>query len=70
MGLARQETHRPGVFKRPNKSHKTGRHRSKGSISSDSKGRLTIFNYKKEVFDEYASVPNYELFGRLLIIQD
>jgi len=33
-----QETHKPGLFKKPNKPHKTGRHRSKGAIAKASKG--------------------------------
>lgn len=37
-----QETHRAGGFKQTNKAHKTGRHRSKGSISSAIKG---LFGY-------------------------
>ena len=47
MGTDEQETHRPGVFKRPNKSHKTGRHRSKGSISNDCRG---IFHKNKYLY--------------------
>ncbi|OAD58581.1 Pre-rRNA-processing protein TSR1 like protein [Eufriesea mexicana] len=42
MGIVKQEIHRPGAFKQINKSHKTGRHRSKGSISSDAKGKVGI----------------------------
>lgn len=38
MGIIKQEVHRVGAFKQTNKAHKTGRHRSKGSISSDVKG--------------------------------
>ena len=34
-----QETHRPGAFKQQNKSHKTGRHRSKGQVDKQAKGR-------------------------------
>ena len=30
--------HRPGIFKQTNKTHKTGRHRSKGIIHKDTKG--------------------------------
>ena len=32
------EVHRPGIFKQRNKSHKTGRHRSKGIIAKEIKG--------------------------------
>lgn len=47
MGITtKQETHRPGVFKQINKAHKTGRHRSKGTIGNEVKGKLTIlFNF-------------------------
>uniref|UniRef100_A0A0N5AK54 Pre-rRNA-processing protein TSR1 homolog n=1 Tax=Syphacia muris TaxID=451379 RepID=A0A0N5AK54_9BILA len=34
--------HRPGAFKQTNKKHKTGRHRAKGSISDNARGRLTV----------------------------
>ncbi|KAG9432080.1 pre-rRNA-processing protein TSR1 [Apis mellifera carnica] len=40
MGITKQEVHRPGAFKQINKPHKTGRHRSKGSISSEVKGKI------------------------------
>ena len=30
--------HRAGAFKHPNKSHKTGRHRSKGSVQKSAQG--------------------------------
>ncbi|CAL7942706.1 unnamed protein product [Xylocopa violacea] len=42
MGLVKQEVHRPGAFKQTNKPHKTGRHRSKGSISSEVKGKVGV----------------------------
>ena len=32
------DVHRPGVFKQPNKVHKTGRHRSRSQIDKESKG--------------------------------
>jgi len=34
-----QARHRAGVFKQSNKTHKTGRHRSKGELQKDAKGR-------------------------------
>ena len=37
-----QVKHNPGVFKQQNKSHKTGRHRSKGEILRTNKGRVGI----------------------------
>ncbi|XP_043602557.1 pre-rRNA-processing protein TSR1 homolog [Bombus pyrosoma] len=42
MGITKQEVHRPGAFKQVNKPHKTGRHRSKGSISSEVKGKVGV----------------------------
>ncbi|XP_015110274.1 pre-rRNA-processing protein TSR1 homolog [Diachasma alloeum] len=42
-----QETHRAGVFKQTNKAHKTGRHRSKGSISSAVKGKVSVKSFTK-----------------------
>lgn len=42
MGITKQEVHRPGIFKQPNKAHKTGRHRSKGSISNEVKGKASV----------------------------
>ncbi|ESN92998.1 hypothetical protein HELRODRAFT_108226 [Helobdella robusta] len=40
--------HRPGVLKHPNKSHKTGRHRSKGSISEVTKGKANVKTITKK----------------------
>ncbi|XP_070558804.1 pre-rRNA-processing protein TSR1 homolog [Ptychodera flava] len=34
--------HRPGSFKQKNKTHKTGRHRSKGEIDREVKGRVGV----------------------------
>ncbi|KAJ8680319.1 hypothetical protein QAD02_016106 [Eretmocerus hayati] len=47
MGLAQQETHRPTGLNKANKAHKTGRHRSKGSISSDTRGRISVKSLSK-----------------------
>lgn len=33
-----QQVHRAGALKQKNKSHKTGRHRSKGAIDNEQKG--------------------------------
>lgn len=49
MGITKQEVHRPGAFKQVNKAHKTGRHRSKGSISSDVKGKTGVKVLSKHV---------------------
>lgn len=40
-----QQRHRPGVFKQQNKIHKTGRHRSKGSICTAAKGIFESFYF-------------------------
>ncbi|KZC09196.1 PREDICTED: pre-rRNA-processing protein TSR1 homolog [Dufourea novaeangliae] len=49
MGITKQEAHRPGAFKQSNKPHKTGRHRSKGSISSDVKGKIGVKGLSKRM---------------------
>lgn len=35
-----QQAHRAGALVQKNKTHKTGRHRSKGAIDNDLKGKL------------------------------
>ncbi|KAK2575866.1 hypothetical protein KPH14_007238 [Odynerus spinipes] len=50
MGITpKQEVHRPGVFKQANKAHKTGRHRSKGSICNEVKGKASVKVITKQV---------------------
>ncbi|ELU03121.1 hypothetical protein CAPTEDRAFT_173748 [Capitella teleta] len=52
MAADSQDRHRPGVFKQPNKSHKTGRHRSKGKVEKEFKGTLTsvkVLNQKQKL---------------------
>ncbi|KAL2720052.1 pre-rRNA-processing protein TSR1 [Vespula squamosa] len=50
MGITtKQETHRPGVFKQINKAHKTGRHRSKGTIDNEVKGKTNIKLISKQI---------------------
>ncbi|XP_048413462.1 pre-rRNA-processing protein TSR1 homolog [Stegostoma tigrinum] len=41
-GSLRQEVHRPGAFKQSNKEHKTGRHRSKGGLERERRGRVSV----------------------------
>lgn len=41
-GESEQQRHRPGVFKQQNKAHKTGRHRSKGSLEVANKGMKNV----------------------------
>ncbi|XP_049809647.1 pre-rRNA-processing protein TSR1 homolog [Schistocerca nitens] len=47
-----QERHRPGVLKQQNKSHKHGRHRSKGAIHDALKGRVSAKATTKKVSRE------------------
>lgn len=47
-----QVRHNPGAFKQPNKSHKTGRHRSKGEVLKSNNGKVAtqaISRKKKDV---------------------
>ena len=44
----KQVTHNPGQFKQQNKSHKTGRHRSKGEIDKSNKGKVGIKSLTKK----------------------
>ena len=58
--VADQQSHRPGPLKQANKTHKTGRHRSKGAIDKALKGDyfeinifdsidLCIFNIRQSI---------------------
>ncbi|EFA12491.1 pre-rRNA-processing protein TSR1 homolog [Tribolium castaneum] len=49
MGVDKAQSHRPGLFKQSNKAHKHGRHRSKGSISSDAKGKISVKTLSKKI---------------------
>lgn len=40
MAIEKGIAHRAGAFKQSNKEHKHGRHRSKGSISVTTKGKI------------------------------
>ena len=42
MAAEKEEPHRPGAFKQQNKSHKTGRHRSKGQLEKSNKGTYVL----------------------------
>jgi pre-rRNA-processing protein TSR1 len=35
-----QQQHRPGALKQQNKSHKHGKHKSKGQMDKDTKGKV------------------------------
>ena len=45
MAAEKEEAHRPGAFKQQNKSHKTGRHRSKGQLEKATKGAYALLCY-------------------------
>lgn len=49
MGIDKQDKHRAGAFKQSNKLHKTGRHRSKGSIENEVKGKVAAKTLSKRV---------------------
>ncbi|KAF4527217.1 hypothetical protein B566_EDAN010565, partial [Ephemera danica] len=52
MGPIAQERHRPGSLKQQNKSHKHGRHRSKGSLDKISKGKIAPKKFTKRASRE------------------
>lgn len=41
--------HRPGLFKLPNKKHRTGRHRSKHEIARDNNGQFFAFRFEERL---------------------
>ncbi|XP_032901787.1 pre-rRNA-processing protein TSR1 homolog [Amblyraja radiata] len=51
-GVAKQEPHRPGSFKQPKKTHKAGRHRSKGAVERTSRGRVDVKIISKKLKKE------------------
>ncbi|XP_071810013.1 pre-rRNA-processing protein TSR1 homolog isoform X1 [Asterias amurensis] len=51
-----QETHRSGPFKQHNKTHKTGRHRSKGQIETVGKGRVSVKTQSRKNKHEISKV--------------
>lgn len=54
MGV--DQVHRAGVLKQTNKSHKTGRHRSKGAIDKEQKGKVNIG--RENLFKLYESIKD------------
>nr|XP_061797807.1 pre-rRNA-processing protein TSR1 homolog [Nerophis lumbriciformis] len=44
----KQQSHRPGVYKQKNKGHKHGRHRTKGEIERENKGRVSVIALSKK----------------------
>jgi pre-rRNA-processing protein TSR1 len=45
MAGGEQASHRPGLLKQQNKSHKNGRHRSKSEIDKNNKGEAVYLFY-------------------------
>ncbi|XP_056611916.1 pre-rRNA-processing protein TSR1 homolog [Triplophysa dalaica] len=43
-----QQAHRPGVYKQKNKIHKHGKHRTKGEIGRENKGRVAVTTLSKK----------------------
>ncbi|KAK9752782.1 Importin beta binding domain [Popillia japonica] len=48
MAIEKPQAHRPGPFKQANKPHKHGQHRSKGSISIATKGKVSVKTISKK----------------------
>ncbi|XP_036392546.1 pre-rRNA-processing protein TSR1 homolog [Megalops cyprinoides] len=48
VGDEQQQAHRPGVYKQKNKQHKHGKHRTKGEIDRDNKGRTSVMTLTKK----------------------
>ncbi|KAM4589684.1 pre-rRNA-processing protein TSR1 homolog [Fundulus diaphanus] len=44
----KQQGHRPGVYKQKNKGHKHGRHRTKGELERENKGRVSVTTLTKK----------------------
>ena len=42
MSGREQTSHRPGLLKQANKSHKSGKHRTKSEIDKNNKGELNV----------------------------
>lgn len=49
MVLANESSHKAGAFKQQNKTHKTGRHRSKTQLRDANKGRVAVKTLSKHV---------------------
>ncbi|XP_043462777.1 pre-rRNA-processing protein TSR1 homolog [Leptopilina heterotoma] len=50
--MSKHTAHRPGAFKQVNKTHKTGRHRSKGAINNEVKGKVNVKTLSKRMKGE------------------
>ncbi|XP_017289268.1 pre-rRNA-processing protein TSR1 homolog [Kryptolebias marmoratus] len=44
----KQQGHRPGIYKQKNKEHKHGKHRAKGEIERENKGRVSVTTLTKK----------------------
>ena len=53
--------HRPGAFKQSNKGHSTGRHRSKGAVEKENRGRVRVKALSK--FLTTLLIPGSRLFS-------
>ncbi|XP_060902640.1 pre-rRNA-processing protein TSR1 homolog [Labrus mixtus] len=49
----KQQGHRPGIFKQKNKGHKHGKHRTKGEIERENKGRVSVTALTKKQRKEH-----------------
>ncbi|XP_016412492.1 pre-rRNA-processing protein TSR1 homolog [Sinocyclocheilus rhinocerous] len=47
-GGEQQQAHRPGAYKQKNKQHKHGKHRTKGEIGRENKGRVAVMALTKK----------------------
>ncbi|XP_053502919.1 pre-rRNA-processing protein TSR1 homolog [Ictalurus furcatus] len=47
-GKEQQQAHRPGIYKQKNKEHKHGKHRTKGEIGRENKGRVAVVALTKK----------------------
>ncbi|XP_067306704.1 pre-rRNA-processing protein TSR1 homolog [Pseudorasbora parva] len=47
-GDEQQQAHRPGAYKQKNKHHKHGKHRTKGEIGRENKGRVAVMALTKK----------------------
>ncbi|MCI4385855.1 hypothetical protein PGIGA_G00055610 [Pangasianodon gigas] len=47
-GKEQQQAHRPGIYKQKNKQHKHGKHRTKGEIGRENKGRVAVVALTKK----------------------
>ncbi|CAH1782691.1 unnamed protein product, partial [Owenia fusiformis] len=48
MAADSEHRHRPGAFKQQNKAHKHGKHRSKGALEKETKGRTNVISLTKK----------------------